>query len=85
MDLVSGEDFEMSSATVKETKFTEEFREFIASESDTTLRELREKAFAYFAANGFPSRDTKTGNTLTLPQWSVKGGRCQWSVVNITR
>ena len=66
--------------TVKETNFTEDFKKFIASESDTTLRELREKAFAYFAANGFPTprhEDWKYTNVAAVvsDQWSVVSGQ----------
>lgn len=40
---------------VKETIYTNYFKEFIANENNGELKNLREKAFAYFAENGFPT------------------------------
>lgn len=38
-----------------ETSFTEEFKKMIAGEKDPEARKLRQEAFTYFAANGFPT------------------------------
>lgn len=40
---------------VKETIYTNYFKEIIANEKDGELKNLREKAFAYFTENGFPT------------------------------
>lgn len=67
----------VSSIAVKETQFAEEFKKLIATENDATVRRLRERAYAYFAENGFPqvkSEDWKYTNV-----GPVVGG--QWSVV----
>jgi Fe-S cluster assembly protein SufD len=40
---------------VMETQFSEAFRRRIGTESDDALRNLRERAFAYFVENGFPT------------------------------
>ena len=44
----------VSSLAVTETQFTEQFKKFLKGSSDE-LRSIREKAFRYFEANGFPS------------------------------
>ncbi len=38
-----------------ETQFTEQFKKFIAKETDPTIRALRERAFAAFTTTGFPT------------------------------
>lgn len=38
-----------------ETNFAEQFREFLRNENDGERREARERAFAYFEANGYPA------------------------------
>lgn len=45
----------MSTELAKETNFGGAFRELIANEQNAQLRELREKAYASFAENGFPT------------------------------
>ena len=45
----------VSTTAVLDTQFTEQFREFIKGETNTAVRELREKAFAAFTASGFPT------------------------------
>ncbi|MFN0278048.1 MAG: Fe-S cluster assembly protein SufD [Pyrinomonadaceae bacterium] len=37
------------------SQFTEKFREFLKGETNDAARKLREKAFAWFEANGFPN------------------------------
>ncbi len=59
----------VSSIAVKETQFAEDFRKLIAEERDPTVRELRERAYEYFAENGFPqvnSEDWKYTNVSTI-------------------
>ena len=65
-----------------ESQFTEQFREFIRGESDASLRNLRERAFAFFADTGFPTpkdEDWKYTNVAPIVngQWSVVSGRSQ--------
>ncbi len=38
-----------------ESQFTEQFKKFLESETNAGLRKLREQAFAFFEANGFPT------------------------------
>ena len=45
----------MTAELAKETNFGAAFRELIAKEQNAELRSLREKAFAAFEANGFPT------------------------------
>ncbi len=44
-----------TTTAVRDTSFTEQFKKFIASESDASLRTFREKAFAHFREVGFPT------------------------------
>lgn len=46
----------VSSAAVTENRFTEQFRKSIASVSNAQLKDLREKAFAFFGDHGFPGQ-----------------------------
>lgn len=62
-----------------ETNFTETFREFIAKEKNPAIRTLREKAFADFAAAGFPTpklEDWKYTNASSVgsEKWLVDSG-----------
>ncbi len=66
----------VSSIAVKETQFAEEFRRRIATESDQAVRLLRERAYEYFAANGFPTprhEDWKYTNVAEIAkrEWEV--------------
>lgn len=66
----------VSTTAVMETQFTEAFKGRVAVEDDTAVRELRERAFAYFAANGFPSlkqEDWKYTNVAAIGKevWAV--------------
>ncbi len=70
----------LSTTAVMETSFTENFREFIAKQTDPAVRVLRENAFAEFTAAGFPTpkhEDWKYTNVAPLVsgQWSVAGGQ----------
>ncbi len=70
----------VSTTAVMETSFSENFREFIAKETDPAIRSLRENAFAEFTAAGFPTpkhEDWKYTNVAPLVsgQWSVAGGQ----------
>src|SRR5881227_2290947 len=65
----------VSSLAVTETQFTEQFKTFLES-SDDGLRPIREKAFRYFEANGFPTpRDENWKYTNIAPivkeNWTV--------------
>lgn len=67
---------------VMETSFTETFREFIAKETNPAIQSLRERAFAEFAATGFPTpklEDWKYTNVTPLVsgEWSVAGGHSE--------
>ena len=62
-----------------ETSFTENFREFIAKEMNPAIRILRDKAFAEFAAVGFPTpklEDWKYTNASLVgsEKWIVGSG-----------
>ncbi|MEQ1643337.1 MAG: Fe-S cluster assembly protein SufD [Pyrinomonadaceae bacterium] len=72
----------VSTTAVMETSFTENFREFIARETDPAIRILRENAFAEFTAAGFPTprlEDWKYTNVAPLVsgQWSVVSGQIE--------
>lgn len=72
----------VSTTAVMETSFTENFREFIAKQTDPAVRVLRENAFAEFTAAGFPTprlEDWKYTNVAPLVsgQWSVAGGQIE--------
>ena len=72
----------VSTTAVMETQFTEQFREFLKTETDPQLRRLREDAFAVFAEVGFPtvkSEDWKYTNVAAVVsgQWSVADGKSQ--------
>lgn len=43
------------SVVVKETIYKQDFEAILAETKDAKLKDLREKAFAYFAENGFPT------------------------------
>ena len=45
----------MTIQAVKETIYTKDFQAVLAQTKDAWLKELREKAFAYFTENGFPT------------------------------
>lgn len=58
-----------STTTVMESQFTEQFREFLKSETNAELRKLREDAFAAFSQMGFPavkSEDWKYTNVAPI-------------------
>jgi Fe-S cluster assembly protein SufD len=62
-----------------ETSFSENFREFIAKETDPAIRSLRENAFAEFTAAGFPTpklEDWKYTNASSVgsEKWVVNSG-----------
>ncbi len=59
----------VSTTTVMENQFAEQFREFIKGENDEGLRKLREQAFKTFSETGFPavkSEDWKYTNTAPI-------------------
>ena len=63
---------------VTETQFTQAFKDQIANEDNADLRELRERAFEYFAKNGFPTpnlEDWKYTNASSAvsEKWLVNG------------
>ena len=45
----------MTTQLVKETIYTKDFQKVLEQTEDADLRRLREKAFAYFTENGFPT------------------------------
>ena len=66
----------VSSLAVTETQFSEQFKKFLDG-SDDGLRPLREKAFRYFEANGFPTpREENWKYTNVAPiakeDWTIK-------------
>lgn len=66
----------MSLQAGKETNFGAAFRELIEREQNADVRALREKAFAYFEANGFPTQrneDWKYTNVAPVVSgpWSI--------------
>lgn len=66
----------VSTTAVMENQFTEQFREILRKENDPVLRQLRERAFAVFAASGFPTvknEDWKYTNVAPLAgaAWSA--------------
>ena len=72
----------VSTTAVMETQFTEQFRELLKTETDASVRRLREDAFALFADAGFPTvknEDWKYTNVgpVVSGQWSVVGGQNQ--------
>lgn len=69
----------MSSTAVKGTEFSKQFAEFRASLGDDAMAKLRDEAFAYFEATGFPTmreEDWKYTNigSVASGQWSVVSG-----------
>src|SRR5215204_807633 len=76
----------VSSIAVKETQFAEEFRRLIAQESDQALRALRERAFEYFAANGFPTQrheDWKYTNVAEIAKREWEAGKYGFSLAEL--
>ncbi len=64
---------------VKETQFAESFKKVIAAEKDAAVRELGERAYEFFAENGFPqvkSEDWKYTNVAAI-------GKEEWTVTRI--
>ena len=66
----------VSTTTVMDTQFTEQFRDFLKTETDPVLRKLREDAFAAFALSGFPtmkSEDWKYTNVAPIAKetWNL--------------
>ena len=66
----------VSTTAVMETQFTEQFRELLKTETDASVRRLREDAFALFADAGFPTvknEDWKYTNVgpVAKEAWSV--------------
>lgn len=69
----------VSTTTVMETQFTEQFRDLISSVTNDRMRKLREEAFAAFSLLGFPTvklEDWKYTNVSPLVnrQWSATSG-----------
>jgi len=68
------------STAVMETKFAEQFRTRVQSESNESLRRLREAAFAEFSSAGFPGpkqEDWRYTNVSPIASgdWAVDSGR----------
>ncbi len=66
----------VSTTAVMETQFTEQFREFIKTENDPVLRQIRENAFAAFSRLGYPTlknEEWKYTNVVPIAKesWSV--------------
>ena len=73
-----------STTAVMGSQFTEQFREFLKSETNASFSELRSKAFAYFEANGFPTvrdEDWKYTNVgpIANENWTVSRLRPDFS------
>ena len=61
---------------VKETIYKQDFQAVLEQTTDAKLKELREKAFAYFAENGFPTpKNEEWKYTNVSGQWAVGGGQ----------
>lgn len=68
----------VSTTAVMGTQFTEVFKTRLAAEDDAAVRELRERAFTYFAENGYPTvrhEDWKYTNVAAI-------GKDSWNVVS---
>lgn len=70
----------VSSIAVKETQFAEGFKKLIGQESDPALKALRERAYEYFAVNGFPTpkeEDWKYTNVAAVDsgKWTVDSAK----------
>jgi Fe-S cluster assembly protein SufD len=68
----------VSTTAAVETQFAEQFREFIKTENDPALRDLRERSFAAFTEIGFPTHKNEDWKyTSVAPiasgQWTVPG------------
>lgn len=69
----------VSSIALKKTQFADDFRKLIEAEGDQALRKLREKAYEYFAENGFPrqkNEDWKYTNVAEIGKHEWRVGRC---------
>jgi Fe-S cluster assembly protein SufD len=66
----------VSQQLVRENFYEQAFRESIAQEKNVWLRNLRERAFAYFSENGFPTPQNEEWKYTNVKE--VAGGR--WSV-----
>lgn len=69
----------VSTIAVKEMQFAESFRKLVEREGDPVVRALRERAYEYFAASGFPTvknEDWKYTNVGVMDsgRWTVDGG-----------
>jgi Fe-S cluster assembly protein SufD len=69
----------VSTTAVMEISFADTFREFIAKETNPAVRTLREKAFAEFAATGFPTPKLEDWKYTNIPsvvsdKWIVDSG-----------
>jgi FeS assembly protein SufD len=75
----------MSLQTGKETLYDKDFRAILKASNELAwLKDLREEAFEYFTANGFPSvktEDWKYTNVAPLVsgRWSVVSGQKKWN------
>lgn len=65
---------------VKETIYTNYFKEFIANEKSSELKNLREKAFAYFTENGFPTPQNEEWKYTNIAP--LVSGAEHWSAVS---
>ena len=74
----------VTTTAVMESQFTNQFREFLNSETDAPLRKLREDAFAAFSLLGFPtvkSEDWKYTNVVPIAKenWTAASFRPDFS------
>ena len=68
----------VSSIAVKKTQFADEFKKLIEAENDQAMRTLRERAYEYFAENGFPTpqlEDWKYTNVAEIGKQEWTAGR----------
>ncbi len=68
----------VSSIAVKKTQFADEFKKLIETEKDQAMRTLRERAYEYFAENGFPTprlEDWKYTNVAEIGKQEWTAGR----------
>ena len=68
----------VSSIAVKRTQFADEFKKLIETENDQAMRTIRERAYEYFAENGFPTpqlEDWKYTNVAEIGKQAWTTGR----------
>ncbi|MGD9589042.1 MAG: Fe-S cluster assembly protein SufD [Pyrinomonadaceae bacterium] len=76
----------VSYSAVKESRFAEEFRNLTVQEGDQAVRGLRERAFEYYKANGFPTprhEDWKYTNVAEIAKRDWQVGTYGFSIAEL--